>query len=330
MDENCVVEEESDHRCVTTDEVDLKVEEEMEESDCPLSDRHTDCWASQEMSDGLLDESGETEHLGTCNYDEVNERRDRDEETENDEHMLEDDEGITDRNQEEEDRATSRTSSEIWEELQDVICEVIEDEEREGVDEEEQKGSAEEVEEEGKKESEEDLMETTEEKPPDAEMLQECEEIKTYLQPPDRGEPENDDTERSDGQLRSPPSVPEEVKPEPRKCEESDIILRGVERKLVTSKSPKVYQARAVPVVPPKPQHCKITALSLRQQQNTLRVLAEQDKDQGRDGGEARDANRNSPLSMCFDEAVAKATMRREKEKECEKERQREWGSELQ
>lgn len=50
-------------------------------------------------------------------------------------------------------------------------------------------------------------------------------------------------------------------------------------------------------------------------------------------GGERegeRDVVRNSPLSMYFDEAVAIATMRRGKEKECEKERQREWGNEMQ
>ncbi|KAM6920624.1 uncharacterized protein PEZ65_012543 [Lycodopsis pacificus] len=190
-------------------------------------------------------------------------------------------------------------------------------------------------------------------------------------------EKDNDDKERADEQRRTQPSVDKQVKEarcdvressEGRKCEESDSSKGGVGRKLVISKHPKVYQAKAVPVVPPKPQHCKITALTLRQQQqqrdrreNTARVPTEQDKvwvgdgeDEGRGrkerptlwGGEkgegerrrdgeenaTRDSSRNSPLSMCFDEAVAKATMRREKEKECEKEkeRQRDWGNEVQ
>ncbi|XP_028283093.1 rho GTPase-activating protein 30 [Parambassis ranga] len=142
---------------------------------------------------------------------------------------------------------------------------------------------------------------------------------------------------------------------ESRKCEKSDGRLGGVGRKLVISKQPKVYQVKAVPVVPPKPQHCKITALTLRQQQqqrerrdadrgrdNTPRVPTEQekvcageqmkdgdawsterkekvvlrggDRERRRDGAEAA-TSRNSPLSMCFDEAVAIATMRREKER---------------
>ncbi|XP_040910517.1 LOW QUALITY PROTEIN: rho GTPase-activating protein 30 [Toxotes jaculatrix] len=157
-------------------------------------------------------------------------------------------------------------------------------------------------------------------------------------------EKENNDKERADEQLRSLPSVDKQLKkarPDMKKlkCEESESIQGGVGRKLVVSKHPKVYQVKAVPIVPPKPQHCKITALTLRQQQqqrerrdadrgreNTLRVPTEQDKEQGKDGGErerrrdgdegtARDTSRNSPHSMCFDEAVAIATMRREKER---------------
>ncbi|XP_061879208.1 probable serine/threonine-protein kinase kinX [Entelurus aequoreus] len=109
-------------------------------------------------------------------------------------------------------------------------------------------------------------------------------------------------------------------------------------RKLVISKSPRVYQVKAVPVVPPKPQHCKLAALNLRQQQQQrerrdadvsdeeARVKKEsvhrKDSD---DGVASRDSLRDSPLSMCFDEAVAIATLRRGKEKECERERQRDW-----
>lgn len=147
---------------------------------------------------------------------------------------------------------------------------------------------------------------------------------------------------------------------------ESDISPNAVGRMVVISKHPKVHQVKAVPVVPPKPQHCRITALNLRQQQQeqhrdrldsdiekevTIKAVMQQedicegehekDRDNGgrekekpklkggeREGG--GDVSRNSPLSMYFDEAVAIATMRREKEKECEKERQREWGNEMQ
>lgn len=145
--------------------------------------------------------------------------------------------------------------------------------------------------------------------------------------------------------------------------ENTDSNQGGVGSKLVAFKNPKIHQVKAVPVVPPKPQHCRITALALRQQQKERRdpdksgdnltrgpteqgtVCGEPGKDWScsgtkeraalrgedadRDQTAARDSRRNSPLSMCFDEAVAKATMRREKEKEHEKERQREWGSEV-
>lgn len=147
--------------------------------------------------------------------------------------------------------------------------------------------------------------------------------------------------------------------------------LKAVGKQLVISKHPKVLQVKAVPVVPPKPQHCRITALTLRQQQQeqhqTPSVRDRLDSDRGREtmmkvvthqddvcegeqkkdrdkmgrgkekpilrGGEREggiDGRRNSPLSMCFDEAVAIATMRREKEKENEKEKQRDWGNEMQ
>ncbi|CAB1326486.1 unnamed protein product, partial [Coregonus sp. 'balchen'] len=59
---------------------------------------------------------------------------------------------------------------------------------------------------------------------------------------------------------------------------------KGVGRVLVASKqqtTPKVYQARSVPVVPPKPHHCRITALNLRQQQHQ-RERRETDGDSGK------------------------------------------------
>ncbi|XP_077414330.1 uncharacterized protein LOC144044029 isoform X2 [Vanacampus margaritifer] len=103
---------------------------------------------------------------------------------------------------------------------------------------------------------------------------------------------------------------------------------RGVGRKLIVSKLPKVYQVKAVPVVPPKPQHCKVAARNLRQQQQQQQQQQQRerrDADTPDDVTCGRDTSQSSPVSMCFDEAVAIATMRREKERECERERQRDW-----
>lgn len=284
-------------------------------------------------------------------------------------------------------------SSKIWDELEDVVCEVIEDEEGEEIEtdgvletdggEEEQrvkvlKEKIKEVKEELRQVRIEVEDESTEENLTEDEMQQisqtssssetsEREEAiqgKTAVSEETHHhdgeevvskEPEKQkhDWERADLDLRSPPSVDKQLKEaaatsdtkEKPKCDDSGLGA-GVGRKLVFSQNPKVYQVKAVPVVPPKPQHCKITALTLRQQQQQRerreadrerevgrRVQAEPDRagagEQGRDGverererrrdgddGAVRDgSSRNSPHSMCFDEAVAIATMRREKEK---------------
>uniref|UniRef100_UPI003AAE2B63 LOW QUALITY PROTEIN: rho GTPase-activating protein 30 n=1 Tax=Centroberyx gerrardi TaxID=166262 RepID=UPI003AAE2B63 len=184
---------------------------------------------------------------------------------------------------------------------------------------------------------------------------------------------ENEGKERAEERPPTPPGVdgkeeqPKEVKSNVKeskegKSEESDSSRgseAGVGRKLVISKqaASKVYQVKSVPVVPPKPQHCRLTALSLRQQQqqqrerereNSAKAVTEAEREkscaaeQGKDGegedesrgrkerqalrerrrdgdeGGTRESSRNSPLSMCFDEAVAIATMRRGREKERE------------
>lgn len=298
----------------------------------------------------------------------------------------------------------------IWDVLEEVACEVIEDEEAR----ERAEGRAEEditeendavqvveeqiaeVEEEEMWESDagpsviEDRVEEVQVKVRDSSEVNQEEEERNSTK---TSEPEAEFqekliiTEETDKQQDSndkeranrPPTGAEVLRADLKKPMDSgkseEIILEGVGRKLVISKSPKVHQAKAVPVVPPKPQHCKITALTLRQQQQqrerreaeerereretSLRVPGEQfrvhagekarEEDEGRarwekpalragerrrdlDETGARDTRRNSPLSMCFDEAVAKATMRREKEKvgEKDKERQREWGQEVQ
>nr|XP_046263817.1 rho GTPase-activating protein 30 isoform X2 [Scatophagus argus] len=321
----------------------------------------------------------------------------------------------------EQDIVICRTNSEIWDELEDVVCKVIEEEESKQA---EKTSGGQSVAEEGDKvedvaagKQEEHIarvsgektvevdeagtnqrevsVEAAEAKLKDTQMQQEFEEKETSeldeaiqgkhvvndeAQHHDReevipNEQEKNDKEGAEDQRRTQPSVDliradMKVLNEGRKCETSDCSHGGVGRKLVTSRHPKVHQVKAVPVVPPKPQHCKITALTLRQQQqqrerrdadrereNSLKVQTERDKDEEdgddgrgerdkptlrggerererrRDGDESaamRDTSRNSPISMCFDEAVAIATMRREKEKECEKERQRERGNEAQ
>ncbi|PWA30037.1 hypothetical protein CCH79_00009719 [Gambusia affinis] len=248
----------------------------------------------------------------------------------------------------EEDNANSRTNSDIWSEIEDVVCEVIEDEESEQTV---RKASPEaDVEEE-----EEDLMNKTEalslepnvEKPSDEERN----ELNQEAQHQNREDPVSEETEKEKedadiAESRTQPSADKQSvilsditdSKEGSNPANSSGSPGGVGRKLVVSKQPKVYQVKAVPVVPPKPQHCKITALTLRQQQQERErrdnALKERDGDgdsetaekkdrpsmlreKRRDGLDAavRDAKRNSPLSMCFDEAVAIATLRREKER---------------
>lgn len=301
------------------------------------------------------------------------------------------------------------TSSDIWDELQDVVCEVIEEEESrhiEGGGEEDvagwgkviQNAQAEETEEQieadgGETETEIRLevveeSEVTDEKVPNAGREPEFEENDTNSikpkEPDEEMQRKQTASNDSDGVFfREGDNDDDKESKQPGEntfrsdmmTEDNDGSQGGVGSKIVVFKHPKIHQVKAVPVVPPKPQHCRITALALRQQQQQQRekrdtdrgwdsspkAVTEQDavcggeqekdrdsgsgtkekptlrgeeadKERWRDADEnaARDARRNSPLSMCFDEAVAKATMRREKEKEYEKERQREWGNEAQ
>lgn len=436
----------AEHPLTSNDEssamADITVEEEKEAVDNPDGD-YPPCdgvscgtWKERDIDEGE-DECKETEDTEMV-LEMKESDADMGEETTEEANEVSADQEHAEKMQEggeEQDSAFCGTSSEVWNELEDVICEVIEDEESKQV---QKKGAREsvagegdtlkevngeeedqienvsgekmvEVEEGGTNKAEvgvevvEESMETTEDMHADPEMQQEFDEKETNLpntseldeaiqgkhgicneaQRHDSGEvvskeKENSDKERADEQRRTTEinkqlkEVRSDMKEltEDRKCEESDSSQGGVGRKLVISKHPKVYQVKAVPVVPPKPQHCRFTALSLRNQQqqkdrrdadrgreNTLKAPTEQDKEHGdrdedgedeasgkrekptlrggekerdkrRDGDESA-TNRNSPLSMCFDEAVAKATMRREKEKECEKERQRDWGSEV-
>lgn len=294
------------------------------------------------------------------------------------------------------DAANRRTSSDIWDELEDVVCEVIEEEECKQAEKRKEEESvsdqlwdssvvvADEPDKQmavvfegatvevdgGQTESEVCLeitedSETTEEKASNEGRDQPFEENPVKAKESDDGVSNktqvhycgelifkggNKEDRRSmnpDLQaLRSEVTEPKEGA----SVENTDSNQGGVRSKLVAFKNPKIHQVKAVPVVPPKPQHCRLTALALRQQQQQQKERRDPDKggdnwtrgppEQGtacrepgkeadRDQTAAMDSRRNSPLSMCFDEAVAKATMRREKEKEHEKERQREWGSEV-
>lgn len=285
------------------------------------------------------------------------------------------------------DAANRRTSSDIWDELEDVVCEVIEEEEsKQGEAREEEDSVCDQLwdstvikaEEPDKRMAvvlEEETLEvdggqmdlkiteeTTAAKASDEGRDQQLEENSVKEKESDDGgsnktlphhredlvlKGENMEERKSMNldlkELRSDVTEPKEGA----SVENTDSNHGGVGSKVVAFKNPKVRQVKAVPVVPPKPQHCRITALALRQQQKERRdpdkggdtwtrgpaeqgpVCGELGKEADRDQTAVRDSKRNSPLSMCFDEAVAKATMRREKEKEHEKERQREWSSEV-
>ncbi|XP_061587881.1 rho GTPase-activating protein 30 [Cololabis saira] len=322
--------------------------------------------------------------------------------------------GSADEKYQEESRAICGENPDIWNELEDVICEVIEDEENEqcervvagsqadvvkdGAGEEETAdSSAEKVveagdvetnktefreEEEGAsleaievklRESEEyetdspmggELESTCQEKCAFSEETQHHERAEVVTE---AAEKEKNENERADEGIRAQPSGDKQLTANRsemkevsvcKKLEDRNSTSEGIGRKLIVSKQPKVYQVKAVPVVPPKPQHCKAAARHLRQRQqrecreaesgkdNLQSVPAEQDKvgageqaedgedrsaqrkerptplkerERRREGAEGavatRDSSRNSPLSMCFDEAVAMATMRREKER---------------
>ncbi|KAM6919204.1 uncharacterized protein FYW49_008723 [Xenentodon cancila] len=323
----------------------------------------------------------------------------------------EDVKGTADEKYQGESRAICRESPDIWNDLEAVICEVIEDEENEqservaagalaDVAKDEEEGeetansSAEKVVEAGddetnkaevREEEEGGSLETivgklqdpgiwqeSEEYEADSPMRSEldstCQEKCAFSEDAqyhevitEETEKEKNDKERTDERRRMQPSEDQQLAGircdviMSKKLENSTSTLEGIGRKLIVSKQPKVYQVKAVPVVPPKPKHCKAAARHLRQQQQREcretetgkdNLQAEQDKvcagEQVEDGDDqstprkerptplrererrregadgamtTRDTSRNSPLSMCFDEAVAIATMRREKER---------------
>ncbi|XP_037537835.1 rho GTPase-activating protein 30 [Nematolebias whitei] len=266
----------------------------------------------------------------------------------------------------EQDVRICRTNSDIWSEFEDVVCEVIEDEEKE----QREAAAAAQADKDGEEKTELEAVANKTEVREDEEEPQETnagklteeetttEEKDTFHQELEHKHREGVDRDKEEvdtqrDECTTPPQVHKwspAVTSDLKDLKENDncdtYSPAGIGRKLVVSKQLKVHQVKAVPVVPPKPQYCRITALTLRQQQQqrdrrdtSLRVPAEQaqrageparDGDKDGDGerpallresrregveGATRDTRRNSPLSMCFDEAVAIATMRREKER---------------
>ncbi|CAL9688395.1 unnamed protein product [Knipowitschia caucasica] len=208
-----------------------------------------------------------------------------------------------------EETAKGESIDDIWDELEDVVCEVIED------------------------------LETQE---PNVEKSTDIEEKTWNVLDSDVNKVENQvqkdrfetDIKLKDGHYylnvanakcaveKPSQKPPTEAKPEHLQCTEIQQCP-GVGSKVVTSKLPKVYCAKAVPIVPPKSQHCKLTALTLRQQQQRApedqRLEAEElNANWWKDRDESI---RQSPQSMCFDEAVAIATLRRGKGRESDRDR---------
>ncbi|XP_054622592.1 rho GTPase-activating protein 30 [Dunckerocampus dactyliophorus] len=246
------------------------------------------------------------------------------------------------------------TIEKVWDELEEIICELIEDEERkmsakEVGDHEDAQVSAQNnvnFEEEAAKETKFDMEAVEDEMETTGKDVQD----KTNLA--EKGDQEAAREDKHSLEEVTPSLIETQLKEiscdvpqskEAMKFEQRGASHGGVGRKLVISKPPRVYQVKAVPMVPPKPQHCKLAALTLRQQQQQREkrdadmpdedARGRKESDHRRDGDDvpsSRDSLRNSSLSLCFDEAVAIATMRREKEKECERERQRDWAGEVQ
>ncbi|KAF7221987.1 rho GTPase-activating protein 30 [Nothobranchius furzeri] len=328
----------------------VKVEAVLEAAGILPSDSLTSPCAAQKDS-GPLEESKDTSVILT-QQPEICVKDDPNEQSRLEEHKDADDQSL------EQDIKICRTSGEIWSVLEEVVCGVLEDEEdRQEEDlEKDGEGGEQAVDAKGEKSEpdqvvadtmedrieEKEPQETNEGKLTDGGMKEEINiseknthENSAVSQEEEDGREGVKDTERDESRTQAHvgKQPPGDLK-ENNKCENSDDSLGGVGRKLVVFRQPKIYQVKAVPVVPPKPQHCRITALTLRQQQqrergdNALRVPAEPEQARDGDGdnerparrrdgveGAAWDTKRNSPLSMCFDEAVAIATMRREKER---------------
>uniref|UniRef100_A0A9J8A591 Si:dkeyp-68b7.12 n=1 Tax=Cyprinus carpio carpio TaxID=630221 RepID=A0A9J8A591_CYPCA len=202
-------------------------------------------------------------------------------------------------------------------------------------------GECEEIDDKNKAERHEDLEESSEGN------SEEDENIKTESSVEGDLSPEGgDDLEKSTSVQR-----PDEIQHEQTESKESEEETSDQISKAPRKRSPrKAANAKAVPAVPPKPQTSKLTAFTFRKQlqhrqhddkgaQTHLELAAEtetthRDEDESAetgtkldsegpgerrgtwDGGADHRRDRNSGISMCFDEAVARATEKRSRERE--------------
>ncbi|XP_028329341.1 rho GTPase-activating protein 31 [Gouania willdenowi] len=285
-------------------------------------------WEEEKESDGNTnEEKSEMEEEEQQEHKQEHKQEEEEEEEEEQEQVEEEEE--EEEEQEQEQQEDSSTCSDTWDELHEIIIsEVMEDCESEtagGQEEEMILMVSEET-------INEDWRKTEVKVHSEEEMLiseaQEENSFITGIPQPEDGfkHPENKETTSNEQQLNLPcPADREEMR------QDTSDVLEGLGSKLVVFKHPKVYQIKAVPVVPPKPQYCKLTSMTRKQQeqhqhqQQQQKQQQEQHKHQqqhqqhqhrwdGADGA-TKETSRNSPLSMCFDEAVAIATLRREKER---------------
>lgn len=305
----------------TNAEEEEKTDEETVENDGPSC---PDDEAEPELS--LVDTAIE----GVCQMEEIEEVTSVTGNKENDVNMQKEQE-----NGEEKSQDIIHYGNEIWDELEELICEVIEDEETERATHEEK----DEVKQTENVEANEELQCQTNES-----MEKDCQTEETDEVDGNKGLKDEHLEEQSDKQEVISENQNNAKETDEKSCSAPQCVAKterlldepkgGIESRVVTSKMPsvKVYQVKAVPVVPPKPQHCKLTALTIRQQQQQrerarddpeeqqqVGVVTPKAAERWRDGD---DGTRHSPLSMCFDEAVAIATMRR---KENDRDRQRDW-----
>ncbi|XP_042611083.1 LOW QUALITY PROTEIN: titin homolog [Cyprinus carpio] len=202
-------------------------------------------------------------------------------------------------------------------------------------------GECEEIDDKNKAERHEDLEESSEGN------SEEDENIKTESSVEGDLSPEGgDDLEKSTSVQR-----PDEIQHEQTESKESEEETSDQISKAPRKRSPrKAANAKAVPAVPPKPQTSKLTAFTFRKQlqhrqhddkgaQTHQELAAEtetthRDEDESAetgtkldsegpgerrgtwDGGADHRRDRNSGISMCFDEAVARATEKRSRERE--------------
>ncbi|XP_039517036.1 rho GTPase-activating protein 30 [Pimephales promelas] len=280
--------------------------EECEEEEQNSKDETTKEGEQDERKDDLEDNSGECEEENSINETVKEGEQDLVENTRESE--------IISTGEQDERKEDLEEKREEFEEENSTKEEEQELEENSGECEEEENSTVEFVKERQEDERSEDLME------------------KAKTEPVEEGEESPEEEEEEEVSLNTDACVIEEMVEGPDEAEE----IQREENDSISSTTPKrsANQVKAVPAVPPKPQNSKLTALALRQQfEHRHAADGAQEEDAGpraRPGSwdgvvdrrkdlhrEAeRDGKRNSGVSMCFDEAVARATEKRSREKE--------------